>query len=250
MISLVLPAFNEQEAIAAVIGEYYPFVDEIVVIDDGSYDRTYEIAKNLSDVKIKIIRHEKNRGKAAALHTGVRNATGDIIVFSDADFTYPAKYVPELVQKLENGAHLALGSRQINRENISLLNRLGNVIISTVAGYIGGCRFIDSQTGYRAFYRDMFDTLTVDAKGLEYETKMTVNAAIKGYAIAEVPVEYRKRIGISKLNPLRDGTMMLLSLLSVAGSHDASMRKKTVISSISQILTRLVLKLRNPTKKG
>ena len=137
-VTLIVPAYNEEEAVGLVIKEYYPFVDELIVVDDGSSDKTYDVASSYADGKVIIIRHEKNRGKVGALMTGFSRATGDVIVFTDADCTYPARYIPEFIRELEQGADLVLGTRVTDASNIPFLNRIGNVAFSTLATYISG----------------------------------------------------------------------------------------------------------------
>lgn len=231
-ITLVVPAFNEQQAIGPVIEEYYPYVDEILVVDDGSSDKTFEIACSYSDEKVFVNRHEQNQGKVGALMTGVKNATGDIIVFTDADCTYPARYIPTFVEELNKGADLVLGSRVIQSQNIPLFNRVGNTIFSTLATYISGKEIIDGQTGMRAFKKSMFDSLHVQAKGLEFETKMTVRAAKLGYIIVEIPIEYRERVGVSKLHPVRDGYRMFRALISIAWNETSPLAKMISVPGI------------------
>jgi glycosyltransferase involved in cell wall biosynthesis len=168
----------------------------------------------------------------AALRTGVGHASGDIIVFTDADCTYPARYVPIMIQEIEKGADLVLGARLEKRDNIPAFNRLGNNIFSFLATYISCMRIKDSQTGLRAFKREMFDKLDVQAKGLEFETKMTVRAAKLGYKILEIPIEYRPRVGRSKLRPLHDGARMLQALLSVPCTETSLLAKMMLIPSV------------------
>jgi len=230
--SLVVPAYNEEKGLPLVVQEYQDVVDEIIIVDDGSSDGTFRAAEQLAGSKVKLFRHEKNSGKVAALRTGVRQATGDIIIFTDADYTYPARYVPELIREIEDGADLALGARLQDRDNIPAINRIGNNVFSFLATYISCMRIQDSQTGLRAFKREMFDKLDVKAKGLEFETKMTVRAAKLGYNIVEVPIDYRPRVGRSKLRPLQDGARMLSSLLAVAYSETSLLAKMILIPSI------------------
>lgn len=235
-VSLVVPAFNEEKGLPLVIKEYLDWVDEIIVVDDGSTDGTYEAAKRFSGEKVKIFKHDVNMGKVAALRTGVKHASGDVIVFTDADYTYPARYVPELVKEIDRGADLVLGARLQSRKNIPAFNRLGNNIFSFLATYISCLRIQDSQTGMRAFRREMFEKLDVDAKGLEFETKMTVRAAKLGYKIVEIPIEYRPRVGRSKLNPLKDGARMMAALISVAYSETSLLSKMILMPSMIFIL--------------
>lgn len=229
--SVIIPAYNEERALKLVVEEYLPYVDEIIVVDDGSHDSTYEIAKTLQSTKVRIFQHEKNQGKVAALRTGVGHSTGDIVIFTDADCTYPARYIPNFVDKIEHGYDLVLGSRQIKRENIPLFNRMGNFVFSSLAAYISGKTIVDSQTGFRAFQRCMFEKFDVDARSLEFETKMTVRVAKLGYKIVEIPIEYRTRIGTSKLHPIKDGLKMLYSLLAVAWNDTSPLGKMILFPS-------------------
>lgn len=239
--SLIIPAYNEEKGLPLVIEDYLDKVDEIIVVDDGSTDRTFEVAKKYAKkYDVKIYKHETNKGKVAALRTGVEHATGEIIIFTDADYTYPAKYVPDFVKEIEKGADLVLGSRLKNIKNMPFLNRIGNRIFSLLATYIGCINITDSQTGYRAFKRDMFDKLNVNAKGLEFETKMTVRAAKQGYKIVEIPIEYRERVGKSKLRPIRDGIKMFFALCSVAYSETSLLAKMIMIPSLFFILIGLI----------
>lgn len=223
-----------------VINEYHDWVDEIIVVDDGSSDGTFKAAEECLDGKVKLFRHKINSGKVAALRTGMAHATGDIVIFTDADCTYPARYVPDLVRELEGGADLALGARLQNRDNIPAFNRIGNNIFSFLATYISCMNIRDSQTGLRAFKREMFDKLDVKAKGLEFETKMTVRAAKLGYKIVEIPIEYRERVGKSKLRPIKDGARMLSALFSVAYSETSLLSKMMLIPSLIFILIGLI----------
>jgi glycosyltransferase involved in cell wall biosynthesis len=238
--SLVIPAYNEEEGLPLVAKEYLDAVDEVIMVDDGSSDGTFQAAQRLVGEKVKLLRHEVNQGKVAALRTGVLQASGDVIIFTDADNTYPARYVPQLVQEIEKGADLVLGARIQARENIPAFNRLGNNIFSFLATYISCIRIKDSQTGMRAFRREMFDKLDVKAKGLEFETKMTVRAAKLGYKIVEVPIEYRERVGVSKLNPIKDGARMLTALLSVAYTETSLLSKMVLLPSIAFIFIGLI----------
>jgi dolichol-phosphate hexosyltransferase len=149
--SLVVPAYNEEKGLPLVIKEYQDLVDEIIAVDDGSTDGTFEAAQRLHNDRIKLFRHDVNSGKVAALRTGLSHATGDIVSFTDADCTYPARYVPELVRAIDQGADLVLGARLQSRDNIPAFNRIGNNVFSFLATYISCMRILDSQTGLRAF---------------------------------------------------------------------------------------------------
>lgn len=236
--TLVIPAYNEEEALPKTLDEYMELVDEIVVVNDGSKDRTDQIATEYAKKcpKVRYISHEVNKGKPAALRTGVENASGDVLVFTDADCTYPARYVPEFVRRIGKGSDIVLGARVFNGGNIPLLNKIGNSIFSSLITFFCYTRITDAQTGYRAMRRDLFSELDVPARGLEYETKMTLRAAKLGYDIAEVPIEYRKRVGRSKLNPIKDGFFMLKSIPATIWEESTAILKSIILVNISMFV--------------
>jgi len=240
-VSLIIPAYNEEGGLPLVIEECMGMVDEIVVVDDGSTDQTYKIAKKYD---VKLYRHERNMGKAVAIRTGINNATGDIIILTDADYTYPAKYIPQFISEIERGGDLVLGSRFIEGvNNLPFLNNIGNRILSLLATYLSCVNITDAQTGYRAFKKNMFSKLDIGAKSLEFETKMTVRAAKLGYNILEIPIEYRERVGKSKLRPVRDGIKMCRALISVAMSETSLLAKTIMLPSFFFIIIGLVTAL-------
>lgn len=232
--SLILPAYNEEKALPLTLDEYINFVDEIVVVNDGSKDNTHQIALQYSNKynKIKYIQHEVNRGKPEALKTGVKNASGDIIIFTDADCTYPAKYIPEFLTKINKGADMVIGARIFNNNNIPFLNKVGNKIFSSLITYLTYTKIKDGQTGYRAMKRDIFQELDVEARSLEYETKMTIRAAKLGYNVQEISIEYRERVGKSKLNPFKDGFLMLKSIPTIIWEESTPLLKSVILVNL------------------
>jgi glycosyltransferase involved in cell wall biosynthesis len=235
-ISTIVPAYNEAAAIEAVVEEYLSYSDEIILIDDGSTDETASLIDSLADTyaTVTAVHHDENRGKANALRTGVEHATGDVVVFTDADETYPAEYVPALVAKVKQGADIALGSRlAAGGTNIPRINRLGNRLLSFIVSFIGGVRLTDTQTGMRAMRRDRFAQLdAADATNLEFETMMTVRAAKMGYNIEEVPIKYRERTGESKLRPARDGYGMFSAVAKILFSESSLVMRSAIIFSL------------------
>lgn len=226
-ITVVIPAYNEEEAIQPVIKEIPDIVNEIIVVDDGSTDRTYELAKQAGAT---VYKHETNKGKVGAIRTGVANAQEGIIILTDADCTYPAKIIPDMIKEMENGAQLVIGSRFKNGvENVPLFNRIGNKIFSITACYISGQEITDAQSGFRAFNKDFLDILGVSARGLEFETEMTVKAAKHGYKMVEIPINYRKRVGTSKLNPIKDGYKMGFALMRILIKETSMLAKVIMI---------------------
>lgn len=214
--TVVMPAYNEEEGIAKVIDEIKEYADKLIVVDDGSNDRTRELAEGCAKkhAGVTVISHQKNRGKVAAILTGIRQAKTEVVVLIDADHTYPAKHIPILVRRIEEGSDLVLGNRfSDGLKNIPAFNRIGNGLFSFLISFASGQEIADGQTGFRAFRKSMLDDLDIRSNGLEFETEMTIKAAINGYKVEEVPIEYRKRIGKSKLNPFKDGYRMLTAII-------------------------------------
>ena len=232
--TLVVPAYNEEEALPKTLDEYIDFVDEIVVVNDGSKDRTDQIATEYARTcpKVKYIRHDVNKGKPAALRTGVAAATGDVLIFTDADCTYPARYIPEFIKRIGKGSDIVLGARAFDKGNIPMMNKIGNTIFSTLITFFCYTKITDAQTGYRAMRKNFYPELDVQARGLEYETKMTLRAAKLGYTITEVPIEYRKRVGKSKLNPVKDGFYMLKSIPTTIWEESTALLKSVILVNI------------------
>lgn len=239
-VSVVIPAYNEKEGLEPTIKEMPDIVDEIIVVDDGSSDGTYKIAKKLGVV---VCQHEINMGKVAAIKTGIDKASGDIIVLTDADYTYPAENITDFVEEINKGADLAIGSRffgGVGVQNITRFNRMGNKIFSFIATYVSGQYISDAQSGFRAFRKDFLKILGVEAKSLEFETEMTVKAAKHGYMVKEIPIDYRKRLGKSKLNPIIDGLKMSKALIAVLYKETSMLGKMVIMPSIISIVIGIV----------
>jgi glycosyltransferase involved in cell wall biosynthesis len=212
--TIVVPAYNEEEAIREVITRVKKICsgeDEIIVVDDGSDDRTSEIALKTG---VKVLRHEKNMGKAIALKTGFRAAKNDVIVTIDADCTYPPEEIPRLVKNLE-GRDLVVGSRFKNGipEGFPFLRGITNVLGAKFASFLLFKRVTDVTSGMRAFRRHVVDECDIRAKGLDFEAEFTSTAIAKGFRHKEVPISSSERIGRSKLNFLSDVFKFSLAIL-------------------------------------
>jgi len=232
-----MPAYNEEEGIAKVIDEIKQHADKLIVVDDGSRDKTKELAEECARKYsgVTVISHAKNKGKVAAILTGIRSAKTEVVVLIDADHTYPAKDIPILVKHMEDGADLVLGNRfsAAGLKNIPAFNRIGNGLFSFLISFASGQDIADGQTGFRAFKKGMLDKLKIRSNGLEFETEMTIKAAINGYKVEEVPIEYRKRIGKSKLNPIKDGYNMLFAILRSGYSQMSIISKGFAVPGVA-----------------
>jgi glycosyltransferase involved in cell wall biosynthesis len=229
-LSIVIPALNEERGIDAILervlsqrGELgragVPGL-EVIVVDDGSKDRTAERVSGYADVRL--IRHETNRGYGAALKTGFGAATGDLLAFLDADGTYPPELFPTLCRALaEHDADLVIGSRMLGRDSeMPLVRRVGNTIFATLLSVVGSRRISDSASGMRVFRRDALESLYPLPDGLDFTPAMSTRAVYEGITMIEVPIAYKERIGASKLNPLKDGVRFLRSILWTALLYD------------------------------
>lgn len=231
--TVIIPAYNEEEAIVPTIEEVKNIVNEeyeILVVDDGSEDETFELAKNCG---VRVIKHERNRGKATAIKTGVENSTGEIVITIDADCTYEANAIPKLVKLVESGVDLAIGSRFLGQmEGMKFLNKLGNKIFSGLITLFTHQKITDAQSGLRAFKKSLFYRLSVEARGLDFETEMTARAVKGGYTVEEIPIKYKERVGKSKLKPFSDGYRMLRAVLRgtrpLSGLRKILLRKEII----------------------
>lgn len=210
-VSIILPALNEEEAIGKIIDEV-PVEDiegrgyraEVIVVDNGSTDRTREIA----EAKGARVITEPSRGKGRAIRTAFESVSGDFVFMIDADFTYPATYIPRMLELLEGGYDVVLGSRlkgEIEEEAMSRLNLVGNHLLAFLANLLYGSGISDPCTGYWGFRGEVVKSLEIDAVGFELEANMLIETARKGYRIGEIPIYYRRRPSPAKLRSLKAG---------------------------------------------
>ena len=217
-VSVVLPAYNEEAGLAVVLGRLRDVLDdsyEIVVVDDGSSDMTASVA---AAHDCRLIRHETNRGKGAALQTALDHVRGEYVVFVDADDTYPCEAIPLMVRALETN-DMVIGVRQSGRFNISPVNRVGNAFFRALISIAAGRHVADPLTGLYALRRGLLERIAIRSQGFGIEAEIVIKAGRAGARIQEIPVDYRPRIGESKLRPLRDGMVITRTIWRVAHSQ-------------------------------
>ncbi len=195
MISAVIPAYNEEKFIGEVVEKAKKFVDEVIVVDDCSTDRTAEVAMQSG---AKVIRNEKNLGKAKAIKKGLEEARGEIIVMLDADMQHDPEDIPKLVEPLLNyNADVVLGSRFLLKgEKSPILRFLSNKINRFIVSKLAGRKVTDSECGYRAIRKDVLKEIDLNEKRFNIEPYIIIQASLKGYKIIEVPV--KKIYGMEK----------------------------------------------------
>lgn len=204
-LSIVIPSYNEARTIKSVI-DRVAAVDlgtvekEIIVVDDGSQDDTRDILKTIPGIRP--IVHAMNGGKGAALSTGIKAATGDMVIFQDADLEYDPRDYPIVIQPLlEGAADAVMGSRFLyerpvffgKRRSPYFIHYMGNLLIVTITNLLYRQRFTDYEGCYKAFTRDALSKVTVTAKGFEFDNELICKMLRKGFKIVEVPIQYRPR---------------------------------------------------------
>ncbi len=229
-LAVVIPAYNEEDGIAEILDRVLsvrPALEamgvcglEVIVVDDGSKDRTAEIVKSYADVRL--IKHQKNRGYGGALKTGFANAQSDLLSFLDADGTYPPEYFPQLCQPIVQGdAELVVGSRMAGaKSEMPKTRRLGNLIFANLVSIIGNRRVTDSASGQRVFRREVLEQLYPLPDGLNFTPVMSTRAIHENIKMIEVPIPYSERLGRSKLSVVKDGMRFLNSIVLTALSYN------------------------------
>lgn len=228
-LSVVIPALNEEGAIEAILRRVVALRDrlaeqglegfEVIVVDDGSQDRTAEIARRVPAVRV--VRLDSNGGYGAALKRGFREASGDLVAFLDADGTYPPESLPELCRSALDGADMVVGCRMnAHRNGMPLSRRIGNRLFARLVTVLGNGRVIDCASGMRVLQRHVLDDLYPLPDGLHFTPVMSLRATHEGLTVTEVPIPYAERIGDSKLSVARDGLRYLRSIVWTALSYN------------------------------
>ncbi len=214
MISIVLPARNEAAALAAVLpGVRIAAPDaELIVVDDGSTDDTAAIARAAG---ARVIAHPYPKGNGAAIKTGARAASGEIIVFLDADGQHRPEDIPHLLAKLDEGYDMAVGARGFG-DHAGAHRGFANAIFNRFASWMVNHRIEDLTSGFRAVRADKFRRfLYLLPNTFSYPTTVTMSFFRAGHGVAYVPVNMPARIGASHIRPLRDGIRFLLIIIKI-----------------------------------
>ena len=218
-----MPVYNEVatvgEIVKTVLGQ--PLVQELVVVDDGSTDGTWEQLQALGrqDGRIKLFRHEANQGKGAALRTGFAQAAAPIVVVQDADLEYDPQEYPILVQPLLEGkADVVLGSRFMGAGPHRVLyfwHYVGNRVLTTLSNMCTNINLMDMEAGYKAFRREIIQRIQIEENRFGFEPEVIAKVCrIKGVRIYEVPVSYYGRTYVEgKKANWRDGVSALRCIL-------------------------------------
>jgi len=214
-LSIVIPAKNEAAAIGKVVAaatSHYPDA-EVIVVDDGSSDATADEARQAGAI---VVQHPESLGNGAAVKSGARAASGDVIAFMDGDGQHDAGELAPLLQKLEDGYQMAIGARDSgSHANVGRL--FANGLYNGVATLLTGRRIPDLTSGFRAVRANLFKQfLYLLPNGFSYPTTITMAFLRSGYPICFEPIPAAKRVGKSHIRPLRDGIRFMVIIFKIA----------------------------------
>ena len=217
-LSIIVPAFNEHSAIGNTIEQIeetlarLPILAEVIVVDDGSQDATPDIAEACG---AHVIRMPENLGYGAALKTGIAASDSKFIAIIDADGTYPAERIPRLLEETAQ-ADMVVGARPPNGANVPLLRRPAKWVLTRLASYLAGRRIPDLNSGMRIFRRSALERfVTLLPSGFSFTTTLTLCMLCTERRVRYVPIEYRERVGHSKIRPVDFFNFVILVLRTV-----------------------------------
>ncbi len=221
-VSIIIPVYNEKNTLKLLLNKvisanFSGLEKEIIMVDDCSNDGTTDILKELSS-NYKVLFHEKNQGKGAAIRTAVKEATGDFVVIQDADLEYlPDDYDKLLPLLINNEADVVYGSRfrnQENSKNFILKNKIANKFLTLLTNILYGAEITDMETCYKAFKREFIQSITIKSNRFDFEPEITAKIMKRKARLKEVPISYcgRGHEEGKKIN-WKDGIHAILTLI-------------------------------------
>jgi len=220
LLSVIVPVFNERATVAEVIRRIravdLPVDVEVIAVDDGSSDGTDKVLSALADSSVRVLTHPVNKGKGAAIRTGMSVARGDLLLVQDADLEYDPNDWSKLLDPVLRGKALVVyGSRFTGeRMNMLPLHWIGNRFLSLVTNILYSSTMSDMETCYKLFDRRVLEGLTIESDKFDFEPEITAKVLRRGYRIYEVPISYAGReLSEGKKITWRDGIGALRALI-------------------------------------
>lgn len=217
-LSIILPAKNESASLSKLLPELTDLYKEaeIIIVNDGSDDGTLDVC---SKYNVKVVSHPYSKGNGAAIKTGARTASGDILVFMDADGQHLPEDIKKLLEELEIGHDMVIGARD-NGSHASVPRCIANVLYNKLASYMSGHKILDLTSGFRAVKANIFKQfLYLLPNGFSYPTTITMALFRSGYSIKYVPIRCEKRTGNSHIRLIKDGFKFLLIIFRVTSLY-------------------------------
>ena len=214
-VSIVIPARNEAAVIGALVGRLTAAgaFSEVVVVDDGSSDATAAVARAAG---AKIVSHPYPKGNGAAIKSGARQASGEVIVFMDGDGQHRPEDILRLLAKLDEGYDMVVGARVSRKSQAGLHRAAANGFYNRFASWMSGHDVLDLTSGFRVVKAGLFKRfLYLLPNGFSYPTTITMSFFRSGYSVAYEPIEVDKRIGKSHIRLWRDGVRFLLIIFKI-----------------------------------
>jgi glycosyltransferase involved in cell wall biosynthesis len=214
-LTIGIPAFNEEKNIAKIITRLKKITNSIIVCDDGSTDMTLEIAESLGVI---VVKHEKNRGYGAAINSIFQKAQeikSDLLVTFDGDGQHRVEDIENLIEPIkENTADIVIGSRFLKKENnVPNYRKIGIKIITKVTNASMQKKLTDSQSGFRAYSKQVLSKISLSEIGMGISTEILIKASSEGLRITEVPITILYSGNTSTHNPVSHGTSVLFSTI-------------------------------------
>jgi glycosyltransferase involved in cell wall biosynthesis len=198
-LSVIIPVYNEVKNVQEIIKRVQAskLAEEIIVVDDGSQDGTRDLLKKLDGrKKVRVILHEKNQGKGAAVVTGMKAATGDFLLIQDADLEYDPRDYPALLQPIKEGlADVVYGSRFLGAAHRVTMfwHQTANKLLTFMTNILYDSILTDMETGYKVFRREVIEDMTIRSKRFNFEPEFTAKILKRKYRIFEVPITFNPR---------------------------------------------------------
>jgi glycosyltransferase involved in cell wall biosynthesis len=198
-LTVIIPVYNEKQTIHEILRrvQQVNLAQEILIVDDGSNDGTREILHELDGKEnIRVILHELNLGKGAAVSTGIQNANGDLLLIQDADLEYDPRDYPALLKPLQEGlADVVYGSRFLGgpRRPTMFWHMVANKLLTLITNILYDNILTDMETGYKVFRREVMQGINIHARGFEFEPEFTAKVLKRKVRIFEVPITFNPR---------------------------------------------------------